>query len=259
MDCRAYRPAPYDASSVVAALEVREALGARPRGPRAAAGRGGSGARPRRAGESDGTSTRRRTGGDAAARVANVRAASGGMAHGTSMVRRPRQRPRAALDRLARDCHAAWSGLDTRLSAPARPSAAPRLVERRPHRRRQPPAHAPARAAEGEVGDGGEALLVLAQREQQVRDAVAGRQRRASARCTHQQCTRRPPGATSSAPASPTSQTPSAPRSSTSPVRACSSRASWPTRSPSSPSAVALRRRRRPRGCGLTTFAPRLA
>ena len=58
-----------------------------------------------------------------------------------------------------------------------------------------------------------------------------------SATCTHQQYTRRPPGRTSTAPASPTSQTPSAPRSGTSPVRACSSRASWPTRSPSSPSA----------------------
>src|SRR4051794_9474013 len=75
---------------------------------------------------------------------------------------------------------------------------------------------------------------------------------------THQQCTRCPPGRTSSAPASPTSHVPSAPRSMTSPVRACSSRASWPTRSPSRPSAVrsgpsAARRR------GLTTFAPRLA
>ena len=55
---------------------------------------------------------------------------------------------------------------------------------------------------------------------------------------THQQNTRRPPGGTSTAPASPTSQTPSAPRSGTSPVCACSSRASWPTRSPSRPSAT---------------------
>ena len=82
----------------------------------------------------------------------------------------------------------------------------------------------------------------------------------ASSTRTHQQCTRRPPGRTSSAPASPTSQTPSSPRSVTRPVRACSSRASWPTRSPSSPSAgppprASPSRRRR----GRTTFAPRLA
>ena len=68
-------------------------------------------------------------------------------------------------------------------------------------------------------------------------DPTTGRS--ASVARTHQQCTRRPPPRTSSAPASPTSQTPSAPRSITSPVRACNSRASWPTRSPSRPSAVA--------------------
>ena len=56
---------------------------------------------------------------------------------------------------------------------------------------------------------------------------------------THQQCTRRP--RTSSAPASPTSHTPSEPRSITSPVRACNSRASCPTRSPSRPERGGLR------------------
>ena len=47
-------------------------------------------------------------------------------------------------------------------------------VNRRSHRRCDAPAHAPARAREAEVRDGREALLVGAQREQQVRDAVAG-------------------------------------------------------------------------------------
>ena len=102
--------------------------------------------------------------------------------------------------------------------------------------RRQAAADAPGRAAEGQVGDRREALLVGAQGEQEVGDAVGRRQVRSST-WTHQQCTR-PAGVTSSAPASPTSQTPSAPRSRTRPVRACSSRASWPTRSPSRPSAV---------------------
>ncbi len=55
---------------------------------------------------------------------------------------------------------------------------------------------------------------------------------------THQQSTRRPPGRTISAPSSPTSQTPRRPRWSARPVRASSSRSSWPTRSPSSPSAT---------------------
>ena len=44
--------------------------------------------------------------------------------------------------------------------------------------RATPAADAPARAAEGQVGHGGEALLVLAQRQQQMRGAVGRRQRR---------------------------------------------------------------------------------
>ena len=63
---------------------------------------------------------------------------------------------------------------------------------------------------------------------------------------THQQETRRP--ATSSAPCSPTSQVPSRAGSGTSPVRACSSRASWSTRSPSRPSATRSGPSRRPSG-----------
>ena len=99
---------------------------------------------------------------------------------------------------------------------------------------RQPPAHAPARAAEGEVGHGGEALLVGAQREQQVGDAVAAGQRRvvdADAVAEHA-----PPARPDEQRARlPDEPAPRRPRSSTSPVCACSARASWPTRSPSSP------------------------
>src|SRR3954447_24718538 len=76
--------------------------------------------------------------------------------------------------------------------------------------------------------------------------------RESSVACTQKQCTRRAPGRTSSAPASPTSQMPKRPRSGTSPVRACSSRASWPIRSPSRPTPAGA-------GRGLRTFAPRLA
>ena len=84
--------------------------------------------------------------------------------------------------------------------------------------RRQAAADAPRRAAEGQVGDGREARPRRC-----AARAAGGRCGRPTAACrsstrTHQQCTRRPPGRTSTAPASPTTQTPSAPRSSTSPV-----------------------------------------
>ena len=121
----------------------------------------------------------------------------------------------------------------------------------RPRGRRRAPAR--ARAAGPGAGAGGRAR---ARREGVVgdrREALPRRSRSASSRwaiavpggqlgssrtCTQKQCTRRPPGRTSSAPASPTSHVPRRPRSGTRPVRACTSRASWPTRSPSSPSAV---------------------
>ena len=64
-------------------------------------------------------------------------------------------------------------------------------------------------------------------------------------------------GRTSSAPAGPTSQTPRRPRSSTSPVRACSSRASWPTRSPSSPTETRLGLGRRAAGLAAARRWPR--
>src|SRR3954452_23843710 len=51
-----------------------------------------------------------------------------------------------------------------------------RLVERRARLRREAPPDPPAGAAEREVGHRGEAGLVLAQGEQEVRDAVAGRE-----------------------------------------------------------------------------------
>ena len=64
------------------------------------------------------------------------------------------------------------------------------------------------RAGERVVGHGGEALLVGAQREQQVGDRGPTAAARGSGTRTQKQCTRRPPGTTSSAPASPTSHTP---------------------------------------------------
>ena len=67
------------------------------------------------------------------------------------------------------------------------------------------------------VGHRGEALLIRAERQQQVRDAV-GRGRSRSVVPTQKQCTRRPPGATSSAPLSATSQTPRLARSTARPV-----------------------------------------
>ena len=70
-----------------------------------------------------------------------------------------------------------------------------RLGQRRPRARVHRAAQPPRRAAEREVGHGGEALLVGAQREQQVRDAVGRTAAPGSGTCTHQQNTRRPPGA----------------------------------------------------------------
>ena len=106
----------------------------------------------------------------------------------------------------------------------------------------QAPAHPPGRAAEGEVGDRGEARLVGAQREQQVGDAVARRAASGSSTPTHQQYARRAAARDEQRARLPDAASRRArPRSSTSPVRACSSRASWPTRSPSRPSARARR------------------
>ena len=59
---------------------------------------------------------------------------------------------------------------------------------------RQPAPHAPGGAREGVVGHGGEALLVLAQGEQQVRDPIRGRQlgiRRRDAEAVHAPAARR--------------------------------------------------------------------
>jgi hypothetical protein len=55
-------------------------------------------------------------------------------------------------------------------------------LERWTHLARQPPAHPPARAGERVVGHGGEPGLVLAQGEQQVGDAVGGREVRVARR-----------------------------------------------------------------------------
>ena len=136
--------------------------------------------------------------------------------------------------------------------AAARPaSSAGRIARGRRRRRRH------GGAAEREVGHRGEARLVLAQREQQVRRAVGRRQLAVD---LHAPAVDAPAAraARAARPPRPTSQAPSAPRSSASPVRACRSRASWPSRSPSRPSAV--RSGASPaRGRGRTTFAPRFA
>ena len=52
----------------------------------------------------------------------------------------------------------------------------PRGVDRRAHRPRQPPPHPPRSARERQVGHRGEPALVLAQRQEQVRGPVRGRQ-----------------------------------------------------------------------------------
>ena len=141
------------------------------------------------------------------------------------------------------------------------PPVSGRGLARRPVRgasRRQPPPDPPGRAAEREVGDRREAVLVLAQREQQVGGPVGARERRVVVGTrTQKQCTRRPPGRTSTAPASPTSHAPSPPRSGTRPVRpwqlarvVADEVAEQPERGPLRP--LAGRRRG-------STLAPRLA
>ena len=135
----------------------------------------------------------------------------------------------------------------------------PGLVERRAHGRRQPPAHPPAGAAEGQVGHRGEARARRSRRASSrwaMRSALGSV---LSSTWTHQQCTRRPPGRTSTAPDSPTSQTPSAPRSGTgrcgraarAPRGRRGRRAGRPRSAPG----------RRPRAAAarLRTLAPRLA
>ena len=148
----------------------------------------------------------------------------------------------------------AWNGA----SGGRPPRRGPRGVERGAHRGRQPAPHAPGRAAEREVGHGGEARLVLAQGEQQVRRAVGGGQARDRRRARTSSARGGRRAGRAARPPPPRATRRGRPRSSTRPVRACSSRASWPTRSPSRPSAVRsapVSRRR----AGRTTFAPRLA
>ena len=112
---------------------------------------------------------------------------------------------------------------------------------------------------EGEVGHGGEARLVRAQREQEVGDAVAPRagRRRGRARTSSTRAGRR--AATSSAPASPTSHVPSAPRSSTRPVRRVQLARVVADEVAEQPERRALGGLAAPRGRGRTTFAPRWA
>ena len=75
---------------------------------------------------------------------------------------------------MARRMESRAAGFDT--GRPQRGSSAAASSAGR-KRGRQPAPHAPPRAAEGEVGDGREAVLVGAQREQQVGDPVGRRQR----------------------------------------------------------------------------------
>ena len=79
--------------------------------------------------------------------------------------------------------------------------------------------------------------LVGAQREQQVRDPVAGRQVRVGR--PHAPAVHAARRARAARPPPPRARRRARRARAPGPVRACSSRASWPTRSPSSPSAVA--------------------
>ena len=154
-----------DALIVRALRGARSARRARPRGPRGAGGRGGSGGRGVGAAAgghereaADGQRRRRRSGRE-----------RGASWH--DMVRRP-----STLRAMARRLNFhADRPCDCHVERPARRRA-------RGASRLQAPAHAPARARERVVGHGGEALLVLAQREQQVGDAVGRRQVRVRAR-----------------------------------------------------------------------------
>ena len=112
--------------------------------------------------------------------------------------RRDRHRPRARGRRLT-------------LSDRSSPRAAARRVERRARALRQLAAHPPPRAREAEVRDLGEAELVLAQRQQQVGDAVAAPAAHRRLGDPHAPAVDPPAAAsrTRSAPCSPTSQTPS--------------------------------------------------
>ena len=127
-----------------------------------------------------------------------------------------------------------------------------------PLRRVQAPAHPPRRAAEGEVGHGGEALLVGAQREQQVGDAVARRQRGVGH--AHAPAVHAPAAAADEQRAglARRARRPSRPRSSTSPVARVQLARVVADEVAEQPERRAPRRRpaRRVRR-GRTTFAPR--
>ena len=116
-------------------------------------------------------------------------AAHGGVAAAAARQRRGRAGGSVAVaaadgaswehDRRSAAQAAVWTArrkLRPPVSTRVRSGARPRGVERRAHRGRQPPPQPPRRAAERQVRDRREARLVLAQREQQVRDAVGGRQ-----------------------------------------------------------------------------------
>ena len=211
-------PRPLQDELIVRALQVREALGAeRPHGPRGATARGGSGARRRHRGRNVDTKASRRTG------SAEAESSRGREAHGDSMVPGCKRRPSPigpSDESLSR------SQLSTRSKATPRPGLAVARTRRpegagsrlagglqRPQRgalseldgrRRRTRQRAPANAWLATVAN---PYLVLAQREQEVGDAVGGGQRGVRTTRTHQQCTRRP-HARAARPPFPTSQTP---------------------------------------------------
>ncbi len=154
--------------------EERDRLGLAPAGDDPAPGQAGGGRRR------DDRQLRRRLG-------------AGRAAQGARLDRRPRDRPRprrrprarGVRRRAARCTPPTTASGSTRSSrrSRARSSATParararrlsRLVERDPRPLAEVAAHPPARAREAEVRDLREAELVLAQRQQQMGDAVGG-------------------------------------------------------------------------------------
>ena len=112
----------------------------------------------------------------------------------------------------------------------------PRLGKGRPRGLREPAPNPPRRSGEPQVRHHGEARLILPQREQEMRDPIAGRKavrlRHAHTPAIH------PPPARAHQQRSALADQPDAkpPRCTASPVRRSRSRSRWPTRSARSPS-----------------------
>ena len=232
-----YAPRAQDVANRERASGARSARRARPRGPRAAGGRAGSGARRRPSGRWSGTRARRRTGSPAAGERGSRRG------HGTH------GGPAAAARGMARWLNVHRVQLSTR-SSRAAASSAGRIAAGSRRRTRQ---RAPANAWLATVA---KPCLVLAQRQQQVRDPVRGGQRRV--RHPHAPAVHAPPAHEQRArlPHEPDAERAALehePRARVQLARLVPDQVAEQAR------ARSPRRPRRARARGLTTFAPRFA